>query len=472
MSVDVGGSGGLEERSGSPPEDRGVGARLDELIAREEKRFMERQPRSAALIERARRALAGGVTSSWQIARPQAVWLRHGIGSKVWDVDGHQYVDLHGGYGVMAVGHAHPAVVAAVSARVARGTHFAQPTEDALAVAEELADRFGLPLWRFANSGTEATMDAVHLMRAVTGRPLIVKLEGAYHGHHDAVQVSVYEPLDRLGPATRPASVASSAGIPAEMVALTRVVPFNDLATTGRVLDELSGRVAGVIVEPIMMNAGIIPPAPGYLQGLRELTRRHGALLAFDEVKTGMTVSPGGATSLHGVTPDVVCLAKALGGGLSTAAIGGSAEVMGHIVDGTYDQVGTFNGNPLAMAAAKAALTEVLTAEAYRRFDALRARMTAGCQEVIARTGLPAHVVAVGAKGCVTFASTPVRDYRDFLAIDGRWSHCHWLFQHNGGVFLPPWGKAEQWLVSAQHGDDDVDRFLENFATFAEAVTS
>jgi glutamate-1-semialdehyde 2,1-aminomutase len=449
-----------------------VGARLDELIAREERRFLERQPRSAELIERAHRALAGGVTSSWQIARPQAVWLSHGVGSKVWDVDGNQYVDLHGGYGVMAVGHAHPAVVAAVSARVARGTHFAQPTEDALVVAEELAARFGLPLWRFANSGTEATMDAVHLMRAITGRPLIVKLEGAYHGHHDAVQVSVYEPLDQLGPATRPASVPSSSGIPAEMVALTRVVPYNDLATTERVLDELSGRVAGMIVEPIMMNAGIIPPAPGYLEGIRELTRRHGALLAFDEVKTGLTVSPGGATRLHGVTPDVVCLAKALGGGLSAAAIGGSAAVMGHIVDGTYDQVGTFNGNPLAMAAAKAALTEVLTAEAYRRFDALRARMTAGCQQVIARTGLPAHVVAVGAKGCVTFATTPVRDYRDFLAIDGRWSHCHWLFQHNGGVFLPPWGKAEQWLLSAQHGDDDVDRFLANFATFAEAITS
>jgi glutamate-1-semialdehyde 2,1-aminomutase len=450
----------------------GTAARLEELIAREERRFLERQPRSAELLRRAGSSLAGGVTSSWQIARPQAVWLSHGAGSKVWDVDGNEYVDLHGGYGVMAVGHAHPAVVAAVSARVARGTHFAQPTEDALAVAEELVRRFGLPLWRFANSGTEATMDAVHLMRAVTGRPLIVKLEGAYHGHHDSVQVSVYEPRDRIGPATRPASVPSSSGIPDEVVALTRVVPFNDLATTAGVLEELAGRVAGMIVEPIMMNAGIIPPEPGYLQGLRELTRRHGVLLAFDEVKTGLTVGAGGVTRRSGVTPDIVCLAKALGGGLSTAAIGGSAEVMGHIVDGTYDQVGTFNGNPLAMAAARAALTEVLTDGAYRRFDALRARMTTGCQEVIARTGLPAHVVAVGAKGCVTFAAAPVRDYRDFLAIDGRWSHCHWLFQHNGGVFLPPWGKAEQWLVSVQHGDDDVDRFLANFAAFAEAVAT
>ena len=449
-----------------------VGARLEALIAREEARFLERQPRSAQLLQRASRSLAGGVTSSWQIARPQAVWLSHGVGSKVWDVDGTEYVDLHGGYGVMAVGHAHPAVVAAVAARVARGTHFAQPTEDALAVAEELVRRFGQPLWRFANSGTEATMDAVHLMRAITGRSLIVKLEGAYHGHHDSVQVSVYEPVDRLGPAIRPASLASSAGIPEEMVALTLIVPFNDLATTERVFDEHAGRIAGMIVEPIMMNAGIIPPAPGYLEGLRALTRRHRVLLAFDEVKTGMTVAPGGATERYGVQPDITCLAKALGGGLSTAAIGGSAEVMGRIVDGTYDQVGTFNGNPLAMAAAKAALTEALTDEAYRHVDGLRARMTAGCEEVIARTGLPAHVVAVGAKGCVTFSPAPVRNYRDFAAIDGRWSHCHWLFQHNGGVFLPPWGKAEQWLVSPQHTDEDVDRFLANFTAFAEAVAA
>jgi glutamate-1-semialdehyde 2,1-aminomutase len=185
-----------------------------------------------------------------------------------------------------------------------------------------------------------------------------------------------------------------------------------------------------------------------------------------------MTVAPGGATERYGVQPDVTCLAKALGGGLSTAAIGGSADVMGRIVDGTYDQVGTFNGNPLAMAAAKAALTEALTADAYRHVDGLRARMTAGCEAVIARTGLPAHVVAVGAKGCVTFSPTPVRNYRDFAAIDGRWSHCHWLFQHNGGVFLPPWGKAEQWLVSPQHTDEDVDRFLANFTAFAEAVAA
>jgi glutamate-1-semialdehyde 2,1-aminomutase len=449
-----------------------AGTRLDELIAAQEERFLERQPRSRELLERAGRSLAGGVTSSWQISRPQAVWISHGAGSRVWDADGNEYVDLHGGYGVMAVGHAHPAVVRAVAERVARGTHFAQPTAEAIAVAEALKERFGLPLWRFANSGTEATMDAVHLMRAITGRSLIVKVEGCYHGHHDSVQVSVYQPLEEIGPAHGPASAVASSGIPAEIVALTLVVPYNDLAVTERVFAEHPGQIAGMLLEPVMMNAGIIPPEPGYLEGLAALVRRHGALLAFDEVKTGVTAAPGGATERYGVTPDIICLAKAIGGGLSTAAIGGTQAVMDHITSGHYDQVGTFNGNPLAMAASAAALTEVLTPDAYRRVDRLQQRMTEGVEEVLARTGLPAHVVAVGAKGCVTFSPTPVRNYRDFLAIDDRWSHCHWLYQHNGGVFLPPWGKAEQWLLSAQHSDEDVDRFLDNFAAFADAVSA
>jgi glutamate-1-semialdehyde 2,1-aminomutase len=448
----------------------GLLARLDQLIAEQERVFLARQPRSRALLERARRSLAGGVTSNWQIARPQAVWISHGRGSKIVDVDGTEYVDLHGGYGAMAVGHAHPSVVAAVAERVAQGTHFAQPTEDAIVVAEELSRRFGLPQWRFANSGTEATMDAVHLMRAITGRPKIVKLEGAYHGHHDSVQVSVYPAADEIGPRSRPNSVPSSAGIPTEIVELTVITPFNDLNVLADILEAERGRVAGMIVEPVMMNAGVILPEPGYLEGLRELTSRHGVLLAFDEVKTGLTVSPGGATAAFGVRPDIVCLAKSVGGGLATAAIGGSAEVMEAIASGRYEQVGTFNGNPLAMAAARAALTEVLTDDAYGRFDRLRALMVAGCQAAIAEHELPAHLVAIGAKGCVTFSDQPVRDFRDFLRIDDRWSHCHWLFQHNGGVFLPPWGKAEQWLVSAQHTEEDAERFVANFRSFAAAV--
>src|SRR3954454_4249896 len=272
-----------------------AGASIDSLIADETQTFLAQQPRGRGFSERASRSLAGGATSNWQIAEPQAVWLSHGVGSKVYDVDGKEYSDFHGGYGACLVGHAHPAIVAAVTERVARGTHFAQPTEDAIVAAENLSERFGLPLWRFANSGTEATMDAVHLMRAATGRDRIIKVEGCYHGHHDSVQVSVApDPEDDIGPADAPTPFPSSSGIPHGITDLVSVVPFNDVEAVERVLSAHRAEVAGMIVEPIMMNAGIIYPEDGYLAALREVLHRHGALLTFDEVKTGFTVGPGG----------------------------------------------------------------------------------------------------------------------------------------------------------------------------------
>ena len=456
----------------APTSAAGARASLDEIIAAQEKIFCERQRESRRLAGRADRALAGGVTSSWQITRPQPVWLSHGKGSKIYDVDGNEYVDLHGGYGAALAGHAHPAIVEAVRSQAGLGTHFAQPTRNAVAVGEELARRFGLPLWRFANSGTEATMDAIHLMRAITGRDLIIKVEGCYHGHHDSVQVSVAPEPEEAGPADDPAQAPSSTGIPEAITKLTLIASFNDLDSVRRLLERHPGQVAGMIIEPVMMNAGIIEPEPGFLQGLKDLLHSHGALLTFDEVKTGLTAGPGGATRRTGVTPDIITLAKAIGGGVAIAAIGGSAEVMAHVANNDYEMVGTFNGNPLAIAACWAMLTEVATPEAYQRIDALRERAVAGIEREIARTGLQAHVVAVGAKGCVVFTPEPVRNYRGFLGLDDRYSHAHWLFQHNGGVFLPPWGKIEQWLISVQHDESDIDLLVHNFGAFAAAVTS
>jgi glutamate-1-semialdehyde 2,1-aminomutase len=444
--------------------------RLDRLIEEREAAFLAGQRRSAELLARARRTLAGGVTSTWQISRPQAIWLDRGKGSRVWDADGHEYVDLHGGYGVNLAGHGHPKIVAAVTGRAPNGTHFAQPTEDAIVVAEELRRRFGLPLWRYNNSGTEATMDAVHLMRAATGRDRIIKVEGSYHGHHDSVMVSVYNELDELGPAERPVSAEGGAGVPRAIMDLVTVVPFNDAVTLERILQEHAGEIAGMIMEPVMMNAGIIPPEEGYLARVRDLIHAHGGLLAFDEIKTGFTAGPGGMTARSGVVPDLVALAKALGGGIPCGAIGGTEEVMGLIADGTYEQVGTFNGNPLTMAAARAQLIQVLTDEAYAHLETLRQRIVDGAERIIDEYSLPAQVVSVGAKGCITFSPDPIRNYREFVAIDDRWSHAHWLFQMAGGVFLPPWGKAEQWLISVQHTEEDIDRFLDNFETFGRAL--
>lgn len=444
---------------------------LDDLIAEEESRFMGRAPEATKLATRAQKSLAGGVTSSWQISRPQPIWIDRGLGSKVWDVDGNEYVDLHGGYGAMLAGHAHPAVVSAVRERVGLGTHFAQPTRDSIVVAEELADRYAQPLWRFGNSGTEATMDAIHLMRAVKERDLIIKFEGGYHGHHDAVMVSVWNEED-LGPELRPLSVAAGSGIPQAMVDLTLVATFNDLDVVRSLFAEHRGEIAGVIVEPILQNCGVLRPEDGFLQGLREITLENDALLTFDEVKTGLTSGRGGATGLFGVVPDIVCLAKALGGGLPISAIGGSAEVMGAITDGTYEQVGTFNGNPLSMAAARAMLTEVMVDETYEHLAAVQERMRTGAEEIVERHQLTAHVVTAGAKGSVIYSSERLRTYRDFLEVDGRYAQAAWLYQYNRGVFLPPWGKGEQWLISVQHTLEDIDRYIDTLDEFASVITA
>lgn len=456
----------------SPTIESPVQDAVDRLIADQEQVFLARQPRSTEMISRAREHLAGGATSNWQIAQPQAVWMSHGAGSKIYDVDGTEYVDMHGGYGASIAGHAHPAIVEAVSRQVRRGTHFAQPTEDAIWIATELARRFDLPLWRFANSGTEATMDAVHLARSVIGRDLIIKVEGCYHGHHDSVEVSVLPEADQVGPREHPIGVPGNTGIPAAIRDLVVVVPFNDPEAVARALTEHRGQIAAMIVEPVMMNAGIIPPDAGYLAAIRDLLHADGALLIYDEVKTGFTTGPGGITATSGVVPDIVCLAKALGGGISVAAIGGTSAVMSAIADGRYEQVGTFNGNPLAMAATRATLSEVLTPAAYARMASLAQRLRGALEATVSEHGYGWHVVTVGAKGCVTFKREPVHDFRDFLHIDDRLGHLHWLMQHNGGVFLPPWGKVEQWLLSVQHDEADVDRFAANFARLAEAVAA
>src|SRR4051812_11622630 len=343
--------------------------RIASLTEAQQEAFRNRTGRSAETFQRAVRSMPGGVPSSFQENDPWPVYIDRGKGSRVWDVDGNEYADFHNGFGVMCIGHANPTVGAAVKAQIDEGTHFAAPTDGSIAVAEELARRFGLPQWRFNNSGTEATMDAVHLARGATGRDTLLKIEGSYHGHHDAVMVSVYPPLEALGDRDDPISVPYGAGYPRALTELTRSVPFNDADALARVLDRLSGQVAALIMEPAMMNINIVRPLEGYLERVRELTSEHGVTLIFDEVKTGATISAGGATRRFGVTPDVVTLAKATCGGYPGGAIGMTTELAELVADGTVHQYGTFNGNPLVMAAAQATLTEVLTDAAYERLE-------------------------------------------------------------------------------------------------------
>jgi glutamate-1-semialdehyde 2,1-aminomutase len=445
--------------------------RVESLIQQEEAALEPKHRRSIEYRAEASRRLPGGVSSSWQTAPPHPIYVSHGKGSRVFDIDGNEYVDFHNGYGVMATGHAHPKIVEAVQRRIELGSHFAQPTEDALIVAENLAERTGLPLWRFGNSGTEATLDATRLMRAATGRDRLLKVEGSYHGHHDALMVSVFPTVEEMGPREHPRSVAQTPGLPQSYVDLTLVVPFNDAAGVERAFAEHDGEIAGMIVEPAMTNMGLVLPEPGYLAALVDICHAHGAYLAFDEVKTGATLSWGGAVEAFGVVPDLICFAKATGGGLPIGAIGGIPDLMELVERGKVDQVGTFNGNPLTMAAARAALTEVLVPEAYGRFDELNAILEGGSRRVIEEYRLPAVVSTLGAKGSITYRADPVREYRDGVGIDDRPSYLAWLWQLNRGVFKSPWAKWESWTTSVVHGEDDARRYVENFAELAAAIT-
>src|SRR5215210_140836 len=448
--------------------------RIKELIEREERTLNDRTKGSGEMYERARGSLSGGVASSYQLREPWPIYLERGSGPRVWDVDGNEYYDFHNGFGSMVQGHAHPAIGRAIEHRYARGTHFAAPTEDAIVVGEELARRWGLPKWRFTNSGSESTMDAIRIARGATGRETIMKIFGSYHGHHDGVMVSIGVEYDQIGDRDNLASLAYGAGIPQAVVDLTVPVPFNDAAAMERRIERLDAegrKPACVIMEAAMMNLGIVLPEPGYLEAVREITQRHGIVLIFDEVKTGLTIAAGGATERWGVKPDMVTLAKALGGGVPTGAIGGSEEVFTVVEDGSVFQVGTYNGNPLGMAAVRANLLEVLTPEAYAHLDHLNERILAGCTGVIEKYNLPGYAVGIAGKGCVTFSTQKIVDYASFKASqDKDLSELAWLFNMNRGIFMTP-GREEEWTLSVTHTDEAIDAYVAVFDEMAAELT-
>jgi glutamate-1-semialdehyde 2,1-aminomutase len=449
--------------------------RVAELTERELAKLNERTQGSAAMYERARTSLSGGVASSYQLRDPWPIYLVSGEGPRVTDIDGNGYWDFHNGFGSMVQGHAHPAIVEAINSRSSLGTHFAAVTEDTVKVAEDLAERFGLPRWRFVNSGSEATMDAIRIARGLTGRETIMKIFGSYHGHHDAVMVSIGVPYDEIGDRENLASLPYGAGIPKAVSDLTIAVPFNDAGAMERRIERLAAEdrlPACVIMEAAMMNLGVVLPQPGYLQEVREITARHGIVLIFDEVKTGLAIAAGGATERFGVEPDMVTLAKTLGGGLPCGAIGGSEQVMSVVEDGSVYQVGTYNGNPLTMAAARASLEQVLTPDAYSHLDHLNERILAGCEGVIERHQLPGYSVGIGSKGCVTFSPTPILDYETFKASqDVPVTELAWLWNMNRGIYMTP-GREEEWTLSVLHSDEAVDAYVQAFEELAAALSS
>jgi glutamate-1-semialdehyde 2,1-aminomutase len=398
--------------------------RIRDLSAREAELFAERTPASREMFERAGLTLAAGVSSSFHGREPWPVYVAHGEGARVHDVDGNEYLDFHNGFSAMVQGHAHPAIVAAVRERAGLGTHFGATTEDAVVVAEELRHRFGLPRWRFTNSGTEANMTAIRLARGFTGRAAVVKIAGAYHGHAE--------------------------------IAHLHEVRWGDAGALERQVAEVAP--ACVIIEGAMTSVGLVLPPAGYLDAVRELTRRHGVVLILDEVKTGLTIAAGGAVERLGAEPDVVTLGKSLGGGLPAGAVGMTAQLAELVEDDRVRLLGTYNGNPLSMAAASASLIEVLTPDAYQQLDRAGARMVAGCERVIDAAGLDAGCVALGSKGCVRWGG------------DAELAQLIWMWLMNRGVFTTA-GREQEWNVTVAHDDETVDRYLDAFAGLVAELT-
>ena len=438
--------------------------RVEKLMATEWERFTAQTPASAAHHERAQVPLPLGVASSFQHWDPHPLAFKAAKGAWLTDVDDRQVLDLSMGFGAMLVGHLHPLVVEYVTKALDTGTLFVTPSPSTTEIAERYQRRFNLEQIRFANSGTEADMYAVKAARVFTGRKGIIKIEGGYHGGYDALSVSVKPDVAEAGPEDAPIPVVSmehEAGI-------VHVVPYNDLERLEAILVEHADDIAAVVMEPVLENIGIVLPDEGYLAGVREACDRHGALLIFDEVKTGLTAGYAGATQRLGVQADLVTLAKSIGGGLPLAAFGGRKDIMSTISDGRMWHFGTYNGNPLVMAAA-AAVDEILTHETLQHAEDINNGALAAMDDIIKSYELPAHTVGFGVKGAVTWATGPVRNYRDYKRTDFEAAELSWLWGINRGILTPP-GLDEQWLVSVAHTQNDMGLLVQAFDELAQAL--
>jgi glutamate-1-semialdehyde 2,1-aminomutase len=408
--------------------------------------------RSRAIYERARAVIPGGVNSPVRACRSvgaDPLFVTHGDGAYIYDADGNRYIDVVGSWGPLILGHSQRDILDVIAETMANGTTFGAPTEIEVRFAETL--RAAIPsmeMIRCVSSGTEATMSALRLARGFTKRDKVIKADGGYHGHADCFLVAAGSGAATLG-------IPGSAGVPEGAARDTLVVPYNDLAATEQAL--AAGDVAAVIIEPVAGNMGLVPPAPGYLEGLRALTTKHGALLIFDEVITGFRVGYGGAQAHYGVTPDLTTIGKIVGGGLPAAAFGGRADIMRLLAPlGPVYQAGTLSGNPLAMAAGLAAIGILARPGTYERLDALGKRLGDGLLAAAQAARVPACLNRVGSALTLFFCAGPVTDYASAKAADTARFGSFFRNLRDRGVFLPP-SQFEAMFVSLAHTDDDID---------------
>ncbi len=415
-----------------------------------------RTERSEQLYAIAQELMPGGVSSPVRAFRAVGGtprFIARGRGAILEDVDGNRYIDYVGSWGALILGHAHPAVVRALREAIRRGTSYGAPTEAEIELARRIQEAFpSIEKLRFVNSGTEATMSALRVARAATGRSKIVKFEGGYHGHADFL-------LARAGSGLATFGIPDSAGIPEAWVQDTLVAPYNNLEAVAALFERFPDQIAAVIVEPVAGNMGVVPPKPGFLEGLRSLTRRYGALLIFDEVITGFRVSRGGAQALYPVEPDLTCLGKIIGGGLPIGAYGGRRELMDWVAPtGPVYQAGTLSGNPLSMVAGRATL-EQLTPALYQQLEERSAALAEGLQAAAERAGVPVQIHRAGSMLSVFFTEQAVVDYTTAASTDrARYARFfHAMLAR--GIYLPP-SPLEAWFVSAAHTESHIERTI------------
>ncbi|MFB6121845.1 MAG: aspartate aminotransferase family protein [Haloferacaceae archaeon] len=430
--------------------------------------YRERTAGSEAAYERIGEHVPAGVASTYRAWEPYPFVVERAEGPYMYDVDGNEYLDYDMNNGAGMVGHAHPDVTEAVADQLGKGTLFTHPHELLGDAAAELKKRWSsVDKVRFTNSGTESTMHAIRVARAYSGRDKLLKIEGSYHGAHDYVLISKSTPEGKLGHPKKPNKVVESDGIPSKTAETVEVAPWNDLDAVEDVMREHVNEIGALIVEPIVLAKGVTQPYDDFLQGLRELCDEYGIVYVFDEVKTGVKVAPGGAAEYYGVEPDLVTMAKSIGGNFPVGAFGGREEVMSVIEDHTA-HYGTYNGNPLVARAVLTVLRDVLTEDAYRHVDRLGEKLARGYEDIMEDAGITGHVENVNSQGIVMFTDERMGNYRDYVDnVDVEFHENFWFGMLNQGVIPHPHDASQQWTISVQHEERHIDEHLEAFKQIA-----
>ena len=444
----------------TPLSESKVGALLDQEWAR----YKEATSGSEKENKLASQSVPLGVPSSFQYWEPYPISIKSAKGAWMTDMDDRQVLDMSMGFGAMLAGHLNPVVVNEIKESLNQGTLFVTPSPISRDAAERICKRFKLEQVRFTNSGTESTMYAIRTARAFTGKNGVVKVEGGYHGSYDPLTVSVKPKLDAAGDAENPNAIID----PATVVGDVFVVPYNDAEALERTFAKHKEKIACFVVEPVLENIAIVLPDAGYLEQVRALCDQYGVVLIFDEVKTGLTAGPQGAAQRLGVQPDLITIAKSIGGGVPVAAFGGKKKFMDAVSNGRMAHFGTFNGNPLAMAGVRA-IDKICTPETLAVAEGFNLQALNRISEIISEYELPAHTIGFGVKGCITWSTTPVRNYRDYKATDFKIAELSWLWSINRGIMTPP-GLDEQWLISLAHGQKEIDILVEDFRSLAAAI--